>query len=110
MIFDSFVDESPKAYERLRRSSKAEIELSTIGDDVPLLKQMDKFWPSSTNKAKLQSYIKESVLRNRSRTQNCFVVLQLGIRKAHAFLPIIVAKKPSTKSYHLTHLKRLIIE
>lgn len=38
LVFDSYVDDSPKAYERLRRSSAAAIELNTIEDDVPIPK------------------------------------------------------------------------
>lgn len=66
LIFDSYLDESPKAFERLRRGVKGFIALSAIDDYVPLPKQFDKFWASNDNKALLQSYIKESVLKNRA--------------------------------------------
>lgn len=65
LIFDSYVENSPKAYERLRRNCKGAIEVNTIEDNVHVPKQIDKFWTSNENKVKLQAYIKKFALRNR---------------------------------------------
>ncbi len=64
-VFDSYVDGSAKDTERERRSSVKPIEITCIACDTPVPIDMDTFWPSNTNKKKLQAFsrvwIKENV-------------------------------------------------
>ena len=53
LVFDSFIEGSIKASERIRCQDKAPIEMNSIHYDTPLPIEMDKFWPSSNNKVKL---------------------------------------------------------
>ena len=57
IIFDVYVDDSIKAFERNRRSSGTEpIEIEISHDSTPIPVDMSSFWGSSTNKVKLQQF------------------------------------------------------
>ena len=56
IVFDSYIEYSVKGGERTRRALGIEaIDMAVIGPDVPIPQQIDKFWPSPSNKTKLQS-------------------------------------------------------
>ena len=55
VIFDSYLESSVKGGERYRRSMGiGAINIAHMGPDVPIPQQMDKFWPSPSNKTELQ--------------------------------------------------------
>jgi len=56
-VFDSYMSGSVKDSERIRRSTLKPIEINVINDETPLPVNMDFFWPSNSNKAKLQLYL-----------------------------------------------------
>ena len=56
IVFDSYIEHLVKGGERTRRALGIEaIDMAVIGPDVPIPQQIDKFWPSPSNKTKLQS-------------------------------------------------------
>ena len=57
-VFDSYFEQSIKESERERRASQTPIELTSVSGDRSLPADMNKFWPSASNKTKLQAYIK----------------------------------------------------
>ena len=73
-MFDSYVDGSIKASERLRRHDSS-IEVSQINSITPLPRQMDKFWGSNHNKMLLQKYAAELILKQTSMNGKCKVVV-----------------------------------
>ena len=60
IIFDSYMEKSLKSGEGAVRTAAAggAITLARIRDDTKVPEQMDKFWASSENKVKFQSYVK----------------------------------------------------
>lgn len=55
VIFDSYLESSVKGGERTRRAAGiGAIDMANKGPDVPIPRQMDKFWPSPSNKTGLQ--------------------------------------------------------
>ena len=64
-VFDSYMGTSLKDSERQRREKKSPIELHDVSRETPLPREMDRFWPSSVNKAKFESLIHaEALVRN----------------------------------------------
>ena len=56
VVFDSYLESSVKGGERTRRAAGiGAVDMAHIGPDVPIPKQMDKFWLSPRNKTDLQS-------------------------------------------------------
>ena len=53
LVFDSYREGSVKNTERSRRSTMKPIEISMIAEDPLLPVNMDTFWASVSNKAKL---------------------------------------------------------
>ena len=60
LVFDSYVEGSIKDSERIRGQGKAPIEMNSIHYDTPLHIEMNRFWPSSNNKLKLQMLLQLS--------------------------------------------------
>ena len=55
IVFDSYRELSIKSGERMRRTGgTTAIDMTLVSPDVPIPKQMDKFWPSPSNKTQLQ--------------------------------------------------------
>ena len=67
-VFDSYLDSSLKAAERLRRTEETAIDVVALEDDTKLPVQMAKFWASSANKLKLQLLAIEKVKSLASKT------------------------------------------
>ena len=63
-MFDSYVEGSIKESERIRRQDKAPIEMNSIHYDTPLPIEMDRFWPSSNNKLKLQMLLHTQAIKH----------------------------------------------
>jgi len=61
-VFDSYLETSTKDSERQKREKKSPIELLEIERKTSLPVQMDRFWPSSRNKANLETLIHRTVL------------------------------------------------
>ena len=57
-IFDSYIEGSVKDSERLRRTQKPPVLYSNITLESKLPRDMDSFWPSAANKAKLEQLMK----------------------------------------------------
>ena len=57
-IFDSYTEGSVKDSERLRRTQKPPVLYSNITLESKLPRDMDSFWPSAANKAKLEQLMK----------------------------------------------------
>lgn len=57
-IFDSYIEGSVKDSERLRRTQKPPVLYSNIILETKLPRDMDSFWPSAANKAKLEQLMK----------------------------------------------------
>ena len=57
LVFDSYLDRFIKDSERKKRAKKSPIELHNIERKTPLPVEMDRFWPSSKNKAGLENLI-----------------------------------------------------
>ena len=74
IVFDSYVEGSLKATERLRRNTSS-IELSQIDKITPLPRQMEKFWGSTSNKVLLQKFAAEVILKQTSLNGKCKVVV-----------------------------------
>ena len=68
-VFDSYLTGSVKDSERQRRAKTRPIEISSISNDTPLPVQMDTFWASGTNKAKLQSFLAASAQNKIGNTE-----------------------------------------
>ena len=68
LVFDSFVEGSIKDSERIRCQDKAPIEMNSIHYDTPLPIEMDKLWPSSNNKVKLQMLLHTQAIKHRIET------------------------------------------
>ena len=64
LVFDSYKEGSVKDTERSRRSTMKPIEISMIAEDTPLPVNMDAFWASVSNKAKLQMFLRNGVIEN----------------------------------------------
>ena len=54
-VFDSYVEMSIKEHQK--REKKPPIELHYINKETPLPVEMERFWPSITNKTKLESLL-----------------------------------------------------
>ena len=66
LIFDSYIELSVKAGERIRQSSGvSSIDLAEIYSTVPIPKQINKFWTSGQNKQNLQLLAREVALSSR---------------------------------------------
>lgn len=66
-VFDVYHDKpSVKDCERLRRQQKVPINLSEIDFSTPLPKEMDSFWPSSSNKLLLEKLLYKSLCAKES--------------------------------------------
>ena len=63
-IYQAFLQISVKDTERSRRSTMKPIEVSIIAEDTPLPVNMDTFWASVSNKAKLQMFLRKGVIEN----------------------------------------------
>ena len=74
IIFDLYIDDSIKQFERNRRSKSESIETTIKRNDQPLPKELDKFWASNENKMKLQQHFIKYVLE----TYNEEKVVYLG--------------------------------
>ena len=61
-IFDTYVAGSVKDAERLRRTKTTPIDIHSIAANVPLPKNLNTFWPSSSNKTMLQVFFKEHII------------------------------------------------
>ena len=64
LVFDSYKEGSVKDTERSRRSTMKPIEISMIAEDTPLPVNMDTFWASVSNKAKLQMFLRNGMIKN----------------------------------------------
>ena len=64
LVFDFYKEGSVKDTERRRRSTMKPIEISMIAEDTPLPVNMDTFWASVSNKAKLQMILRKCVIEN----------------------------------------------
>ena len=64
LVFDSYNEGSVKDTERSRRSTVTPIEISIVAEDTPLPVNMDTFWASISNKAKLQALLRKFVIEN----------------------------------------------
>ena len=64
LVFDSYEEGSVKDTERSRRSAIKPIEISMIAEDTPLPVNMDTFWASVSNKAKLQMLLRKGMIEN----------------------------------------------
>ena len=64
LVFDSYVEGSIKESERMRCQDKAPIEMNSIHYDTPLPIEMDRFWPSSNNKLKLQMLLHTQAIKH----------------------------------------------
>ena len=75
IVFDSYVDNSIKAGERLRRMKKDPINMtiSTYLTDLP--KDIDAFWASNYNKTQLQKFFKLYFLEHKNRFSRATVYL-----------------------------------
>ena len=62
LVFDSYFEMSIKDSERRKRQKKPPIELHYINKETPLPVEMDRFWPSITNKTKLESLLHQMAL------------------------------------------------
>ena len=62
LVFDSYKEGSVKDTERNRRSTMKPIEISMIAEDTPLRVNMNTFWASVSNKAKLQMFLRKGVI------------------------------------------------
>lgn len=67
LVFDSYLDKSIKSSERQRREKKLPIELHEIIRETPLPVDMARFWPSSSNKLKLEKLLHQEALRQGTR-------------------------------------------
>ena len=56
IIFDFYLDQSIKEYERNRRNKSDGIVTAINRMDQPLPIEMDRFWPSTENKVRLQQF------------------------------------------------------
>ena len=57
LVFDSYLEKTIKDSERKRRARTPAVELNKVERETPLPVQMEKFWPSSKNKASLETLI-----------------------------------------------------
>ena len=73
IVFDSYVSKSLKGSERERRAGDT-LELAKIDAKTKVPTQMEKFWGSSSNKVKLQSFFAETALKI-ARENNINIVL-----------------------------------
>ena len=64
LVFDSYHEGSVKDTERSRRSTVMPIEISMVADNTPLTVNMDTFWVSVSNQAKLQAFVRKYVIEN----------------------------------------------
>ena len=64
LVFDFYKEGSVKDTERSRRSTMKPIEISMKAEDTPLPVNMDTFWASVSNKAKLQMILRKGVIEN----------------------------------------------
>lgn len=61
-VFDSYVHESVKDSERMRRQTTNPIDLANITRDTPLPVKMETFWPSKENKLHLEKLLHEQII------------------------------------------------
>ena len=64
IVFDLYLKDSLKEYERMRRSKVDPIETLIVRYDQPLPVEIDRFWASSTNKTKLQKTFIQWIINN----------------------------------------------
>ena len=75
LVFDSYVEGSIKDSERIHRQDKAPIEMNSIHYDTPLPIEMDRFWPSSNNKLKLQMLLHTQAIKHGIETPSTIHVV-----------------------------------
>ena len=63
-MFDSYEEGSVKDTERSRRATIKPSETCTVAEDTPMLVNIDTFWASISNKAKLQALLRKWVTEN----------------------------------------------
>jgi len=63
LVFDSYMEKLLKDSEHQRRERKSPMELHEVSGENPL--PMDRFWPSSANKVKLESLIHKEALERK---------------------------------------------
>ena len=63
-VFDTYVDGSVKDSERSRRCTTQAIEILNLNEETLLPIDMNTFWPSSSNKTKLQLMAREWIIKN----------------------------------------------
>ena len=74
IIYDSYINDSLKECERLRRSKCEPIHLKDIQLETKLPVQLDQFWASASNKEKLQK-LSTVYFKNLSKTPNLEIVV-----------------------------------
>ena len=62
LVFDSYIEMTIKDSERQKRSRTPAVELNKIERTTPLPIQMETFWPSKKNKARLESLIHQDAM------------------------------------------------
>ena len=62
LVFDSYLDKTIKDSERKRRARTSAVELNKVERETPLPVQIEKFWPSSKNKANLETLIHQDAM------------------------------------------------
>ena len=60
--YDSYIENSLKEGERLRRAADGTIDIIEIKKDTPLPKQMPQFWALPSNKVKLEQLSREMAM------------------------------------------------
>lgn len=72
-VFDTYIEGSVKDSERARRCNSSPIDLNDMSPRTPLPVNMESFWASPMNKAKLQGLIREHILENPMQTADIVV-------------------------------------
>jgi len=75
LVFDSYIEKSLKDSERQRRERKSPVELHEVSGETPLPREMDRFWPSSDNKVKLESLIHKEALERKWTSPSVEIVV-----------------------------------
>ena len=70
LIFDSYLERSPKDCERQRRQETMPIKVHNMQHHTPLPKEMDKFWSSNANKLQLEELIHSETIERSIEQQS----------------------------------------
>ena len=62
-VFDSYIENSIKLSERLKRYKKTAISFHVIYEDTDIPEQDKLFWGSNQNKTLLQNFIRRNILK-----------------------------------------------